>query len=331
MASVLDNFGIVGAVFTGLLGLIGIWVTFNRPEIPVAIFQSAVEPYIQYLPNTLFVYGFISDIINYQYRYSIQSFTALVLLVLVKFLGSFTAEGITAGFGSFANSVGLSGSIPSLFTALGVGSAIAYTAPTASAVITTAIIATAVASIGIQSSDKCAMPGLLGAFDNNLAPANILTSMTILWYALMEDWMKGMGDKTTFLGIMTMLTFISQWISFNLSNCSQKYKYGSAAPFIALVLSILTAIASYFANSAIPYPYKNVSAPVPSATPGVFVCPAGMTPNAKGECAYSSTPPKEIPIVVGEPSKQTEPVDDQDQFVCEAYKDGELVTSTIVE
>ena len=55
-----------------------------------------------------------------------------------------------------------------------------------------------------------------------------------------------------------------------------------------------------------------------------------MSQNAQGKCAYSSTPPVETPIVVGQPSKQTEPLDDNDQFVCEAYKDGELVTSTIV-
>jgi hypothetical protein len=42
-------------------------------------------------------------------------------------------------------------------------------------------------------------------------------------------------------------------------------------------------------------------------------------------------PTDEKVISVGDSAGQSQPVDDNDQFVCEAYKDGELVTSTIVE
>lgn len=49
--------------------------------------------------------------------------------------------------------------------------------------------------------------------------------------------------------------------------------------------------------------------------------------------AMQSTGPPETIINVGEKSEleQSLPVNDQDQFVCEAYRDGELITSTIVE
>jgi hypothetical protein len=178
------------------------------------------------------------------------------------------------------------------------------------------------------------MPGILGKLDNRIAPANIVMTMTILWYTLFEQWDTGMGSKTTFLGITTMLIFLAQLSSFYISSCSNSYQYGNASPWIALVIGIASSVISYYINKSVPasiYTYKNNPPPLQTTTPGVFVCPPGSVADGKGGCMYSSTPPKETPIIVGEPSKQTEPVDDQDQFVCEAYKDGELVTSTIVE
>jgi hypothetical protein len=51
--------------------------------------------------------------------------------------------------------------------------------------------------------------------------------------------------------------------------------------------------------------------------------PGGTAPSGFGA--------SETIINVGGSNEKTQEVDDQDQFVCEAYKDGELVTSTIVE
>ena len=329
MTSTLDQFGITMAVVLSIVGVIAIGLGIRYPTVPISLFQNGVEPYMYHLPNTLFVYGFIADILNVQYHRSIQSFTALALLSLVKLfewgnVGQRVGEGIS--------SLGMASSIPSLFTAAAVGTAAAYTAPTATAVIATAIIATAIASVGIQPSNKCTIPGLLGYLDTKIAPTNIMLTMTVMWYALFEDWSNGVGSNTAFLGITTMLLFIAQCFSYYVSGCYNQYNLPLWAPLIALVLSIVSAVTSFYINKKlIHYSYQDSSAPVESLIPGVFVCPSGQIPDGKGGCMLSSTPPRETPIVVGEPSRQTQPLDDNDQFVCEAYKDGELVTSTIVE
>ena len=50
---------------------------------------------------------------------------------------------------------------------------------------------------------------------------------------------------------------------------------------------------------------------------------------------FSNSPPPTIEkdpskIKVGEPILQNLPVNDNDEFVCEAYKDGELISSSLV-
>jgi hypothetical protein len=44
---------------------------------------------------------------------------------------------------------------------------------------------------------------------------------------------------------------------------------------------------------------------------------------------YSGTSTSSIPVNVGPVEEKSQAVDDKDQFVCEAYKDGELITSVI--
>jgi hypothetical protein len=74
--------------------------------------------------------------------------------------------------------------------------------------------------------------------------------------------------------------------------------------------------------------------PVP--TPDGMVCPKGYYMSPSGDCVPKPGPgglPNSVSIPVGETQQEKSlPVEeDQDAFVCEAYKDGELVTSTIVD
>ena len=58
--------------------------------------------------------------------------------------------------------------------------------------------------------------------------------------------------------------------------------------------------------------------------------PGGNCAPILGPGGKQKTPLESI-INVGGDNTVSQPVDDSDQFVCEAYKDGELVTSTIVD
>ena len=95
-----------------------------------------------------------------------------------------------------------------------------------------------------------------------------------------------------------------------------KYIYGTYSPLISLLLSIVFAGTAY----------------------GTLKVTEGFTPETKlrEHMGVFSNPPQEpsskdkSKIKVGDPAEKNLPLNDEDQFVCEAYKDGELVTSTLV-
>lgn len=186
----------------------------------------------------------------------------------------------------------------------------------------------------------CSLPGFEW-LENTIAPQGIIMSMTVLWYLMIELWDTGSGGQTVALGVTTAITFIIQWLVLARNGCLESYRYTVYSPLIALVMAITFAGSSYGIQKVI---RKNMSsggtpvAPVPSATPGTFVCPPGTVLSASGEQCVTplgpggtqQTPTQSI-INVGEKSNQSQPLDENDQFVCEAYKDGELITSTIVD
>jgi hypothetical protein len=98
------------------------------------------------------------------------------------------------------------------------------------------------------------------------------------------------------------------------SNCLQEYRYKNWSILIALVIAVASGTSSYAIQKRIL---------------GGVVMPSTNSKQTVGTTSQKSA--FETIISVGEKSGQSEPVNDQDQFVCEAYKDGELVTSTIVD
>ena len=186
----------------------------------------------------------------------------------------------------------------------------------------------------------CSLPGFEW-LENTVAPQGIIMSMTVLWYLMIELWDTGSSGQTVALGITTAITFIIQWLVLARNGCLNSYRFTTYSPLIALVMAITFAGTSYGIQKII---LKNMSsggipvAPVPSGTPGTFVCPPGTVLSANGEnCVTPLGPggtqktPMQSIINVGGGNTQSQPVDDNDQFVCEAYRDGELVTSTIVD
>jgi hypothetical protein len=186
----------------------------------------------------------------------------------------------------------------------------------------------------------CSLPGFEW-LENTTAPQGIIMSMTVLWYLMIELWDTGSSGQTVALGVTTAITFIIQWLVLSRNGCLNSYRFTVYSPLIALVMAITFAGTSYGIQKLI---LKNMGSggipvsPVPSGTPGTFVCPPGTVLSANGEQCVTplgpggtqKTPTQSI-INVGGGDTQSQPVDDNDQFVCEAYKDGELVTSTIVD
>lgn len=353
---------------------------------------------VLYFPNTLFAYGFIADLMNGRYHYSVASISALggmftnkvfggyvvgAIMYVLSFIGAQFAKLSTGAQAVVATAAAVgtaAAAVPAAVAAatgieLGaVPAAVAVAAnpfaaaavPAAVAVAATPVVAAAANPFadvpneeapvareldadGIPltnpfrggATDLCSLPGFEW-LENKIAPQGIVMSMTVLWYLMIELWDTGAGPQSIALGVTSAITFGLQWAVLQNSNCLTSYTYGSYSAIIALIMGIIFAGTSYGIQKQIAK-YRGASSvpPVPSGTPGTFVCPSGTVASPSGDaCVNKLGPGGTTPtgfgsstetITVGGKNEKTQAVDDNDQFVCEAYKDGELVTSTIVE
>lgn len=342
---------------------------------------------VLYFPNTLFAYGFIADLMNGKYHYSVASIAALGGMFTNKVVGGYVVDAIMyilsfvgAQFAKLSSGVqAVVATAAAVGTAAVAGPAVVAAAPAlgTAAMATPAVVASAApvvaapaaaAALGTAAAsslplppvvpfpegtvmpdppppmeggatDLCSLPGFEW-LENKIAPQGIVMSMTVIWYLMIELWDTGGGPQSMALGITSAITFGLQWIVLQRSNCLASYKYGTYSAIIALIMGITFAGSSYGIQKQIAK-YRGTSSvpPVPSGKPGTFVCPPGTVPSLSGDSCVNKLGPGgttpsgfgETIINVGGSNEKTEAVDDNDQFVCEAYKDGELITSTIVE
>lgn len=176
----------------------------------------------------------------------------------------------------------------------------------------------------------CELPGF-SYFQNALAPVSVVLSQTVLWCHIAE-MIYNNNQNTTSSIILSTVLLLAQWITLYNKGCFVAYRSGRAAPLVGLGLSVAAGFLAYYIigqmNSTSDGPLilhvNTESFTSSSSEGGVFHPPPKPA---------SKTPSKSLDkkIVVGPQTETSEPVDDQDAFVCEAYKDGELVTSTIVD
>ena len=213
--------------------------------------------------------------------------------------------------------------IPSAATAASVvpaaipaAAAAAAAIPAAAAAIPGATAATAV--------NMCSLPGFEW-LENKIAPQGIIMSMTVLWYLMIEMWDTGQGDNSVALGVTTAITFALQWFVLQTNGCLESYLFGPWSAITALVMAITFAGTSYGVQKTISVP----TVPPTKDPAGNNTCPAGYE-MIQGVCK------KQLPILVGDSAKKTETcspdVGDGDfELVGELFKDGELITSSIVD
>jgi hypothetical protein len=395
----MDSGGISAIIFAILFVLVGAAYTHKlytegafTSGAPVDL--SFLSLLVLYFPNTLFAYGFIADLMNGKYHYSIASVTALsgmfankllggyvvdAIMYVLSFLGAqfaklssgaqaIAATAVAVGTAAVAGPAVVAAAPAIEMAAMGTPAAVAAAAPViapsaAAAAVAAPVVAAATTPAprpvdtleeeelpaygsGRQrggATDLCTLPGFEW-LENKIAPQGIVMSMTVLWYLMIELWDTGAGSQSMALGITTAITFGLQWLILHRNNCLTSYKYGTYSAIIALIMAITFAGTSYGIQKQLSK-YRGTSTvpPVPSGSPGTFVCPPGTVASPSGDACINKLGPGGTPssglgsantesiINVGGLNEKSQAVDDQDQFVCEAYKDGELVTSTIVE
>ena len=160
---------------------------------------------------------------------------------------------------------------------------------------------TIAATIGNKSF--CYISGM-PFFDNSILPPSIILVTTIIWHYLMLQWLSG-GGISTIAPSVTLAILLIGHITLVLQNCADD-GWSITKVLLAVIAGIGLGSASM---AAVKYGLNKG---------GSSIGPTGLLGAPKGN---DGTPG------VGTCSAPN----DQDQFVCEAYKNGELITETVVE
>ncbi len=172
-----------------------------------------------------------------------------------------------------------------------------------------------------QDTDLCGVPGLT-KWGSDISPQNIVFTSAVLGYistyiSVKSDTFELMSAGAAWIGF-GIVTIIQFGIYNFTKSCKEKaWKVGPVQIVPPLLATIWgTGIGSLFAW--VFASFVNVG--------------SGLTPSQQQTLLGGGTSgPAMAPTTDTAGAGKCSPTGDDDQFVCEAYKNGELVTSTIVE
>lgn len=360
----MDPYGI--ALFV-LLGIVFLGVLFAFKDKLSELFggfgfdstglRNYITTWFSLVPYAVFLAGPIVDIMSSRFMYTKASLVGFAMVLVVAFVGSngvasfmsnwvpsvtSSATGVSewnttgliiAGVGVLASAaliatpIALGNRLVSTITPA-IGFALLFLLGAANGLLgdasETIRVVTGDSSTsyaGITIEDVCATPGL-GCVQTVFAPTGILLNTTILACHFFEALDTGNTQGMAAVGAVGATTFIIELLTLISKGCISAYKYTYGAPFISLGLGVGAGAGAYYAMKA----YAQEMFTPSDQSGGVFHPPPPVQKATKTDSEKLSTK-----IVVGPQPETSEPVDDQDAFVCEAYKDGELITSTIVD
>jgi hypothetical protein len=176
---------------------------------------------------------------------------------------------------------------------------------------------------GTTDKDICGVPGMSG-WGSDIAPQNIVFASTVLSY--LASYITASQTDSSYSGVAWAGVFsvwVLQTILYNSNDCGSAKSWwfvGSSdlakkivPPFMGLLVGMLIGGSSGYGFSTLQGDDSGV----------------GISSEAKQSLSKSG--PAMAPTSATAGAGKCSPTGDDDQFVCEAYKNGELVTSTIVE
>ena len=276
---------------------------------------------IYYIPVALLAFGAIADIISQTLKFSIGSLVGIVAMIANGLVGmgvpkgtvaevvqsvaaapAAVAQAATQAATAVADTV-TDGSfrIPAVGEVASWLPDVPYAAPPPPPLPRTG-------GDSISNAALCSFPGL-EKFDNKWAPQNILVVTAIMFYYMIGEWESGNANRTVAPGVALLATVLGQ--------IGVRYSAGCLDPIWSPAVSIVAGAAFGIGG------YHVVKAVSGSSTP--FIQNQTDKTTAGG---FSSV---EAPV-----TDATKPADGSkcaeasgDDFVCDLYKNGELITSTV--
>ena len=178
-------------------------------------------------------------------------------------------------------------------------------------------VSPAVATTADSGTAWCMIPGL-EIFENRVTPMNFVSSTAILtYYLIFAAQNRPLNENASIITLFCLVPII-QLATFNFGGCDAYYPTGWVGKLVAIVMGVAIGATSYGvvsssfpASSPFGYGIKNpVNAPA-AGWQGAREPTSGIGgPKTGAKCSAANT-------------------DDDNAYVCEAYKNGVLVTEKI--
>lgn len=267
---------------------------------------------IYYVPVALLSFGFIADIISQTFKFSIGSLVGIVAMIANGLVGMGVPKGAPTTIAAAVTQA-------------------ATTVAAAPAAVAQAVTHTNIPAVGEVASwlpdipplpfnapvpppapsrgggnEFCSFPGL-EKFDNKYAPQNILVTTAVMFYYMIGEWESGNADRTVVPGIALLVTVLGQIGVMYSAGCLDPIW----SPAVAIVGGAAFGIGGYHLTKAVSGGSVPFIANQTTKTAGGFSgveAPTDATKPADGsKCAEANG----------------------DDFVCDLYKNGELITTTV--
>ncbi len=178
----------------------------------------------------------------------------------------------------------------------------------------------AVASAQDSGSAWCIIPGL-EMFENRVTPMNFVSSTAILTYFLIFAALNRTAQQNISIGLAFPLILLTQLATFYVGGCDGYYPAGWAGKLAAIVLGAAVGASAYGVVASV----------YPASSPFGYGLKNPVTPTASGW--QGAREPGSSGSGIGGPQTGAKcsaaNTDDDNAYVCEAYKNGVLVTEKI--
>lgn len=302
---------VTAAVGLGATGFAGLKVYQFLAGLGVP--QTGVK-LIYYIPVALLAFGVIADIISQTFKFSIGSLVGVMAMITNGLVGMGVPKGAPTTIADAVSEVASTVASAPAAVAEAVSDAVpppadiwetAKSIPTK--LLTPAMLRGEVPMARGGGSEFCSFPGL-EKFDNKWAPQNILVTTAVMFYYMIGEWESGNANRTVVPGAALAVTVLGQIGVMYSSGCLDPIW----SPVVAVVGGAVFGIAGYHITKAISG----------SSTPFI----ANQTTKTTGGFSGVEAPTDATKPADGSKCAQA---NDDDQFVCDLYKNGELITSTV--
>jgi hypothetical protein len=252
--------------------------------------------FAMYLPVTYVMVGFLVDIVSQQFKQSTASLAAITGVLLNFGLNSIVGKlGLTTQ--KIQEAISYNGDISTLYTRVYRG---------------------------------CTVPGFEN-LESILAPQSFVVIFSLYFFFLIDILLNNPGQSVAGLSGLAAVALLVQGLLIAQNGCWKAEYYWKS--FYMTVPVLLSAVFGVLAAVIVGFSTQAIRKTLPGSSTDKNINPTGSSSGGFGSSGPVTGPTGDsaLPPVGGSTGGSSGSGSDDNQFVCEAYKNGELITSTIAE